>query len=385
MSSLEDPDEESAFLLDDVGPSTAPHESLDWRLDRAENQSDWTIEVVVLDGDCPAVTEYHVHRCMLTVGTRKSGYFKALFQSQADFQETTTRTSQLKLHQVAADAFPAMLDYIYHSDSRKPLEIVSSSATALHFLGVYLDIASLCHDAKDFILQDLSLLNCHVYYKDSVVLQNKAVLGAVKRLCAATFLEIQPSDDPIVVAADADFWISVISKYALSKPVSLHASRMVGSVCNRIDVDLDTFLQLTDATRMPHIHLSATVSLLKVESRLMGDQQEVSGLTCLQERCIDSLSSDCQCICKDQELAGFLDNQSPPFLSKLLRTSVSSAALEKKKLLGSMETYILSAHNNWISAQAYDNGYSNYSYSPEAHFNSPFNGILKMLNDWKAV
>jgi len=104
-------------------PSTSDEEEeevrLDWRMEPKETLSDWTIEVVV---DKKTHSTYHTHRVTLSLGSKKSEYFERLFQSE-NFVEQKTRTSRIELDELAAQAFPVMLDFMYSlwDDSKSPI------------------------------------------------------------------------------------------------------------------------------------------------------------------------------------------------------------------------------------------------------------------------
>jgi hypothetical protein len=129
--------------LDDSDTKPPPKTSythLDWRLDPVISHSDWTIQIVVKDNqNVSKVQEYHVHRCILTVGARKSGYFERICRTDSEFQEGSTQTSRIELEQIAADAIPVMLDYLYDKDFSLVFIATTRLATALHYLALYFD------------------------------------------------------------------------------------------------------------------------------------------------------------------------------------------------------------------------------------------------------
>jgi hypothetical protein len=128
---------------DDEPPVEAYGKRLDWRLDASENLSDWTIEITHQtpseqdEATSISKTEtYHVHMNILAVGSRRSEYFARLFLSAGEnFAESKSKTSKIKLEEIAANAFPQMLDYLYWPE--KELHVTIETATALHHLGSY--------------------------------------------------------------------------------------------------------------------------------------------------------------------------------------------------------------------------------------------------------
>jgi hypothetical protein len=117
---------------------------LDWRLEPAQSHSDYDIEVqfdrrLENEDSITATQVYHVHRNILAVGPKRSEYFARLLQGS--FLEMETNTSKIQLDEVAANAFPYMLDYIY--ERNETLAITSETAVALHWLGQYFEIRRL--------------------------------------------------------------------------------------------------------------------------------------------------------------------------------------------------------------------------------------------------
>ena len=138
-------------------------ERLTWRLDPSTSHSDWTIEIVTSDDDHPMENAiiYHVHKCLLlAVGPRKSEYFCRLFQTNS-FAESQSNKSRIQLQKQAADAFPDVLDFVYGGNDDR-LNVSSTNATALHFLGEYFEMPRLRWEASQFWQSDLTLKNCSV-------------------------------------------------------------------------------------------------------------------------------------------------------------------------------------------------------------------------------
>ena len=316
---------------DEEPPATA-QVHLDWRLDPAISHSDWTIEIATNDEDQkPKVVEYHVHKAILTVGARKSGYFERICREDAEFQECATHSSRIELEKIAADTFPAMLDYLYQKNSLVQFRIGTQSATALHFLGQYLDIRALRWEALQFIKKDMSLSNCHDYYSHACILNNKKILGIAVELCAKQFCNTGAAKHPIVAIADFQFWIEVLKKYEGKPAASRHASCLVEKICKEREPDLLTFKQLTSEVAMPDIDEGAALGLLAVEANLV-DYGELSELTTLQERCIRVLSRCHQQLLDDEDVARALAKQGPLFLASILTKAlaVSKTQLDTK-------------------------------------------------------
>jgi hypothetical protein len=105
---------------------------LSWRKNPETSFSHWTLEIVhtsSASGSSSIVVDvYHVHKCILAFGPRRSDYFAALFQQQ--MKENQTNISRIELEeesQAKLVPFFYLLDSIYpdedgqeHSESQAP-------------------------------------------------------------------------------------------------------------------------------------------------------------------------------------------------------------------------------------------------------------------------
>ena len=95
---------------------------------------------------------YHVHRNILAIGERRSGYFANLFHYGIDDGDHCTN---IELSPRAATYFPDLLDYMYES---KAFVLTTRNAVSLLFLAQAFQVASLQNKAEDFIEKDIE---CH--------------------------------------------------------------------------------------------------------------------------------------------------------------------------------------------------------------------------------
>ena len=179
---------------------------------------------------------YHVHKCILSASPRKSEYFNRLFQhdhnrsptkkktdtlatsTDADdgdvdaagsFIELQTNTSCIELDELAAIAFPYMLDYIYSMDH--VLDVTTQTATALYYLGGYFELRSLRWDSKQFWLRDMDSTTCGTYYEHSKILQQEKIQQASILKCAQYVMNINPETSRLLYVPNNDeFWLSVL-------------------------------------------------------------------------------------------------------------------------------------------------------------------------------
>ena len=138
---------------------------LSWRMDKQTSFSDWKIEIRVLNKKIqssePRIDLYYVHRNVLGVGDRKSGYFQELFQ-QRGLENSVTH---LEFSERVANTMPMLLDYLYASET---FEIKTENAVLLGYLAQCLSVPTLYDEVKTFIRNDLSLSNAAGYIADAV-------------------------------------------------------------------------------------------------------------------------------------------------------------------------------------------------------------------------
>jgi BTB/POZ domain len=185
-----DDEDEPFFASDDdeIPDEFAKGDHLTWR--KGNSFSDWTIIITVAkdnktnkdkaavasDRNTKACT-FHVHKERLALGPRRSGYFARLLSG--NFAESQENISRIELNEFAAKAFPQFLDYMYMTGQK--MEFKTEKATALYSLGKYFDVQRLRHEAKQFILKDLSKKTWCTYCANAKLLQeDKILLAATK-------------------------------------------------------------------------------------------------------------------------------------------------------------------------------------------------------------
>jgi hypothetical protein len=281
-----DPDEE--------GPPQEEH-LLDWRLDPMESHSDWILQAVVPEGE---TTNYHVHKAVLCVGSRKSEFLETqLYQKHQQPADTTTSTTatRLTLHPLAAKAFSALLDYMY----QKPLHITTDTATALHDLADQLEIKRLRWEARQFWQSDLDVTNYLLYYEHAAAFGDEKIQNAVAHLVAS---QLDQTTD-IVKHASAQFWYQLLlvikeraardNNNSIEPELSLQLSNLTATVLERnYPVSADMFNKLTNEIFLPVIHPNVAVFCLQMERRIVFEKLvNEDGLSNLQTRCVAALAT----------------------------------------------------------------------------------------------
>lgn len=331
-------------------PPTDINRVLKWRGDPFETYSDWTIQIITtkVSGEEEIVPEerachvenqeppettntgiYHVHKYILACGTRRSGYFGNLFQNRT-FREAESQTSKLELDPLAALAFPDLLDYLYGID--KPLKITMETATALYYLGEYLDIRHLRWDVIQFVKKNMSLSNVGTYYSHAMVFQCDAILGILAKFLGENIQKIDPKSN-ILLVSDSRLWINALEFSPMTDITSAHISTLITTFAeNKGDtLDLETLHELTLARDIPVVASNSALAMCALEDKLEGKKTagkniESKALSSLQERCASSLSRVWKSFAvPDETTHGLLRDRKPSFLVDLLLKSLQNA------------------------------------------------------------
>lgn len=298
---------------------------LSWRTDPMESLSDWTIEIVSEQDGLTVTDSYHVHKCVLTLA---SMYFDRLIKS-AHYRESADQTSRIELHELAAKAFPAMLDYVYGGD----LLIETDSASALYHLAQYFEVRLLRRDAKRFWTEDLCLESCATYCEHAQIFHDDKLLSAVAALCAKVILFISV-DMRVVTVSRPEFWRVLLQSLGQVVDItSKHISCLLTHVLQLYpDMDEQLFRELTDAKYLPSIDSKAVMLFLEAESTI-AKESDAAVVTSLQDRCVEALAGDWECLEESHEgILHFLGKQSPLLVSHLLGRSLALAQKKVKTL-----------------------------------------------------
>lgn len=155
-----------------------------WRQDKETSLSDWTIELIPINGDDPAAGDcqkpdveriFYIHRCILA---NSSTYFRSLFNGQT--VEQNTKTSTIRLHPRAIEAFPVFLDCIYNHEHGR-MSYCREDAVALRHLAMYFGVDILLEDITDIIMKDFKRKESReIFQNDAIVFCDDMLLIAIK-------------------------------------------------------------------------------------------------------------------------------------------------------------------------------------------------------------
>ncbi|KAG7348349.1 BTB/POZ domain containing protein [Nitzschia inconspicua] len=184
-------DDDTRFMGSSIDCSVSNTQSADdydlsWRSDPLYNFSDWTIRVEgkaenICSND--SIETYHVHRNILAIGPRRSGYFANLFHYGIDDGD---RCTHVELNERVASFFPDFLDYMYAS---KAFTIATRNSIALLFLSESFQVTSLHQQVERFIESDINLVNFGWYMTEALYYSDEAMAMKVMDKCGNEVLQ----------------------------------------------------------------------------------------------------------------------------------------------------------------------------------------------------
>ena len=118
-------------------------------------------------------TTYHVHKVIVCFGVCYSNYLRTLLSS-GSFIENDTNSVTITLPELAANAFPIVLEYLYCDGHIYQPGITAETIVGIFVTADYLDIEQLRKEMKDFIEYNMNE-KCHVFYADAISLKKDAI------------------------------------------------------------------------------------------------------------------------------------------------------------------------------------------------------------------
>jgi hypothetical protein len=260
-----------------------------WRLDPDESGSDWTIAIEsVPDG---VVTEYYVHKSVLSGSLKKSDFFVSLFNLSAEMKVEDEGFSVSKVHTDAAKLIPDMLDYLY--SIHDILKVSTETVVGLRHLSEFFGIRALSREALRFIYKDMTIENMKTYLLSASDFDDLQVRKLCAKRCAERIQDIQPYSE-LLAEIDPSLLLDILSSQkSKEKCVSVHMSKLVSVFCElHYDIlDGAVFEELTSVEYLPVIGEDCAFDLLILEAGMVDDAlDEQRDLTYLQKRCVDALS-----------------------------------------------------------------------------------------------
>jgi hypothetical protein len=182
---------------------------LAWRVDPEESFSDWKIQVTRISGedDDESCQTYHVHKYFLGVGPRRTSFFNGVFHA-SHLDSSKTGVTLLKLEESAADSFPAFLDYVYGFND---VDVTTESAVALRHLSIYFGVPSLYQSVSDFLEQDFSECNVHMYCREALLYHDSEIVDVCMQIAAMARRELLGSPVDKTDASPAQLTMQMLS------------------------------------------------------------------------------------------------------------------------------------------------------------------------------
>jgi len=284
--------------------------------DEKAKYADWTLDVTVSNGSDDVVISYLVHKCLIGL---QSDYFEGIFRDpeEGGFSESHQKRSAIKLPEsvvVTIEHFEILLDYLYTDK----LVIEPDNAVAMVYFGDYFGIELLQDQAQSFIreliktkfLNDIpsSIVRMQklltALYQDAKCLAMEELQEAIVYECAGKpRLMMSKEHCTSLDVLDKEFWCRVWDARKFHTPTELSTKLWSISVAHFIElhysniVDLERFFELTCLSSLPFVSAEVAVFLIEEEQRMRTAANEETAqkkdddkkLTCLQQRCIDSL------------------------------------------------------------------------------------------------
>lgn len=215
---------------------------------------------------------------------RRSEYFATLFK-QSHLAEFTTNASQITLEDSAADAFPAILDYIY---SDKNVKFDTNNATAIRHLAHYFGIRILWKLASVFIKGDFSLETAATYLAEAILYHDNKLEMASIDILAERIEEINRRTLTKLLPHSFERIVSSPKLKCRSKKLSDIVLKYCQSQGGAVDMAL--LMKVTRCDLMPSVSRKAALPLLKIAVT----EEEKTGVSLsdtdnvLRSRCIEA-------------------------------------------------------------------------------------------------
>jgi hypothetical protein len=211
-------------------------------------------------------------------------------------QPENSRVIPVQLNDLAADAFPLFLDFIYCSPN---FQVTTETAVALRYLAEFFKNAKLLEETWKFIKEDMDVSNLEKYICDSICFADRQTATWVAFGCAQNFAHVDVSS-PIWELMSPDDFQRVISLVRLCRTgKSQQRSELVAVYCSHHMKQLDErwFREVTASQNLPVISPKAALSLLEAEFQLKRKMIVVKSdssplhMSSLQRRCVKALSA----------------------------------------------------------------------------------------------
>ena len=344
-----------------------------WKIDPKRSMSNHTL-VVTVDGDDSTSKEYHVHKSIIMTGVRRSEYLSKLvlttnlgskgvagsfFEGESNRVEmmeklndavpkssplnyfragrqrknvdmmehkncedapgddsdiispTATMKTRIDLPYIrAAEIFPLLLDYVYFDDLS---QLTAKNAPPLRYLANRMDVRPLHDLVTDFVRNDLSKKNAHIYCPEARTVGDRDLTSASLRKCAegmsivdcgaevsnrkSKFASFQPDLFAQLVSSPhgtctSEVLSGIVASYLRDRQTLYPDARDSGRILP--PVHEETFQLLTHVRVLPRISSAAAPALLCIAADSFPRQlrDDGSGASSLESRCLTAFARE---------------------------------------------------------------------------------------------
>jgi hypothetical protein len=310
--------------------------TLSWRSDPNSSFSDWTVEVTIKPKDVQESGNlkketYHCHSNVLAWGPRRSEKFATIFQKRLKKNPNKSMVSKIELKQQQANVFPLLLDFLY-CETHLPLS--AEKACSLILLAEKLEIPTLQRAIRAYVEKSLNLDQVveFITYARKYKAGDKLVFFANSKLCGYLVkhpelagqvppellvhilhkrkcaIKVLKGEDPRKFSGDWEKKRSkqlskVVAECVLKQYNNLQPSSLSDPMKSKCPLTRSIFNKLVHKQNLPHIEVEAALKLLQMDAILCKDEeaeveqealnnkvQRSIALSCLEERCLESLA-----------------------------------------------------------------------------------------------
>eukprot|EP00980_Cylindrotheca_fusiformis_P003640 scaffold818_cov136-Cylindrotheca_fusiformis.AAC.6 len=270
---------------DDIAlDSESPIDS--WRMDSISSYSDWCIRVK--HANYGTIDVYDVHKHVIAVGRYKSLFFSDIFLSRDSILSSKGNTT-VALDHAAADAFPAMLNFMYSRGHI--LQVSTETAVAIRFLARVFKVWPLNNKIIDFIESDISIANALTYIEDADSFNDEVVVEMSIQFCATNISEIDV-DCQILESLKPVFFGRIVSSPALdpSALATCHVATLAAKYFVLHQLEESLLESLLQEYNLDGLDCLNALKLLQVMSTLNSKDSEFFAQ--LRKCCVEKLTQN---------------------------------------------------------------------------------------------
>ena len=233
------------------------YSDLSWKLSPHDSFSDCTL--IVRSSKYINGQEYHVHRELISYGTKKSSLLRNMLISE---QQSAPAQINVEIGHAAAVLMPHVLDFIYSRDDK--LSIITENAVGLRYLARYLGINKLNETVLNFVSEDISIDKLYTYVEDSYIFQDQEILQLAVDYLAKNIRQVELGSG--ADRFDPTFFLRVLHSDQLEQSDNCHVVTLVFEYHSAHNLSEETLNKLLGECIVPKVTPETTVPYLKTLS-----------------------------------------------------------------------------------------------------------------------